>query len=211
MDYNTLVGAETLLGSVKYWINYSRIDSAAIVSEAQGWIYQRLRVAEMRAIAAVPIALNDTTLALPTGYLDPIHFGIPGQIQTIILTDPDRFNQELGWDNNQVLPVAPPTRWCNLNSAIQLNSKSDAAYTGRMTYFKTPTALGIGNTTNFLTTKHETLMRRVCTMFAAEARKEWDTVNANEVKALELIETAKVQGDLEFRGMEMDFNWEAND
>lgn len=210
VDYNTLVGAETLPGSIKYGINYARIDAAGILSEAQAWIYMRVRLAEMKSIADIPIALNDTSVALPTGYLDPIHFGIPGTMQTIRYADPERFRTLLGWDGGSpsVLPVQPPSRWAMFDGRIQLNCQSDAAYTGRMTYYKQPSDLTTLAPTNFLTTRYPSLLRRVCLMFAAEARKEWDTVNSNEVKALEMIDTIKVQDDLSNRGMEMDFNWE---
>lgn len=212
MDYNQLVGSETLTGSIKYAINYSRIDSAGIVAEAEAWIYLRLRVSDMKAVSAVPIVLNDTSLAFPTGYLDPIHFGVPGQISTIRLTDPERFNELLGWDGSavSVLPLSPPTRWAHFDGRIQLNCRSDAAYSARMTHYKTPTALSPANTTNFLTSKYPTLLRRVCLMFAAEARKEWDTVNTSEVKAMEIIDEIKKTDDLTNRGQELDFNWEEN-
>ena len=47
-------------------------------------------------------------------------------------------------------------------------------------------------------------------MFAAEARKEWDTMDRMEVRALQQIDEIKVESDLTLRGLELDFHWEGN-
>ena len=53
-------------------------------------------------------------------------------------------------------------------------------------------------------------MRRVCLMFAAEARKEFDSMDRAEIKAIEMVDQIKVENDLAMRGMELDFNWEGS-
>src|SRR4051794_26574266 len=140
MNYTTLVGLVSDVGSIKYWINYTRIDSAG--TEAEAWIYARLRVQEMLATDDVAIALNGTSAAFPTGYMDPIHFGIPGWQPLIKFVDPERFRAGLGWDQSAVLPVNMPSRWTRLDGQIALNSKADRAYTAKMAFYKRPTALG---------------------------------------------------------------------
>lgn len=208
MDYATLTGSETTLGSIKYWLNYSRIDADGILDEAEAWIYAKLRVREMRAVADVAIAQGDDDVALPTGFLDPIQFAIPGVINRITLKDIEFFRTTLGWDESAALPEGPPTYWTVFDERIQFNTQADQAYTAKMGYFKTPTALSGSNTTNWLTTRRPTLLRRVCLMFAAEARKEYDSMDRSELKALAMIDDIKKEDDLSWRGLELDFGWE---
>jgi hypothetical protein len=207
MDYDTLVGEKTVVGSIKYQINYDRIDSAGILTEAQAWIYSKLRVRQMQTSASVTIAQGASTASFPTGYLDPLHFGIPGFISRIRRKDVEWFRTNLGFDETATLPEGLPTYWTDYNDLIQLNTVADQAYTASMVFFKTPDALSSSNPTNWLTTKYPTLVRRVCTMIAAEARKEFDTFDRDEARALQMIEEIKVESDNSLRGIELDFEW----
>lgn len=210
MDYTTLVSAETVQGSIKFWVNYSRIDADGILDEAEAWIYARLRVRQMVAADDVAISSAATTASFPSGYLDPIHLSIPGHIETIRLTDAERFRSLLGWDTDADLPEGPPTRWADIGDTIHFNHKADQAYTAKFVFFKKPDALSGSNETNFLTDRLPTLLRRVCTMFAAEARKDWDMRDRSEISAMEMIEQAKKESDLSLRGLESEFHWESN-
>jgi len=207
VNYSTLVAAQTTVGSIAYWINYGRIDSAGILTEAEAWIYDQLRVPEMRALADIAIAEDDTYVSKPTGFLDPIHLGIPG-VGNITQVDVEQFRRMLPLDEDNLLPEGVPTLWADYDDRINFNTKADAAYTAKMAYYKTPTALSVSNETNWLTINHPTLLRRVCLMFAAEARKEFDSMDRAEIKALSMIEEIKRDGDLGMRSSELDFNWE---
>ena len=209
MNYTTLVAAHTTVGSIQYHVNYSRIDSAGILEEAQAWIYAKLRVRQMISTSSVTISSGATTAAFPTGYLDPLHFGIPGVMNTIRHWDVERFRTSLGWDESAVLPEGIPTVWTDHDTLIQLNTRADQAYTAKMVHYKTPTALSGSNLTNWLTDKYPTLVRRACLMFAYEARKELEMMNAEEARALQQIQEINVESDLALRGMEMDMNWES--
>lgn len=211
MNYTSLVADHTTEGSIKYWINYSRIDSAGILDEAEKWIYAKLRVRQMTAMGDVAISSAATTAAFPTGYLDPIHLSIPGVISSIKMLDAERFRSQLGWDESAVLPPAPPTRWADFGGLMQFDSKADQAYTAKFVFYKTPDALSGNNLTNFLTDRYPSLLRRVCLMFAAEARKEYDSMDRSEIKAMSLIEDIKKESDMGMRGLEADFGWEGND
>lgn len=210
MNYTTLVADATTEGSIKYAINYSRIDSAGILEEAQAWIYQHLRVRQMVASSDIAITSTATTATFPTGYLDPIHFCIPGYVSKIRLKDAEWFRSHLGWDESAVMPEGVPSYWCDISTTIQLDTKADQAYTAKMVYFKKPDLLSVSNTTNWLTDRYPSLVRRACLMFAAEARKEYETMDRVEVRALQSIDEIKAESDLAMRGMELDFGWEEN-
>ena len=174
MDYTMLVGAVTDVGSIKYWINYTRINSAGILAEAEAWIYARMRLQQMLATSDVEIAGAATTASLPAGYLDPVHFGIPDHQPTIKFQDPERFRSRLAGTRTPCCRKSLPTLWTNIGGVIQLNTKADQAYAAKMVHYKTPAPLGADNLTNWLTDRYPTLVRRVCLMFAAEARKEFE-------------------------------------
>lgn len=210
MDYDTLVGAVTTTGSIKYHLNYSRIDADGILDEAEAWIYSRLRVREMRAAADVAITAAQSYASLPTGFRDPIHFCIPGYVERIVVKDEETFRAELGWDNSAALPDGPPQRYAIFDEQLNFDHDPDQAYTGKFVFYKTPTALSSSNTTNWLTTRYPTLLRRACLMFGAEARKEYDLMDRNEIKALEMIEEIKKESDLSYRGLELDFGWDGS-
>ncbi len=210
MDFSTLVADRDTNGSLKNWVNYSRIDSEGILTEAQAWIFSKLRVPEMVATASVSILSGASTAALPTGYRDPLQFSIPGWIGRLRLKDVEWFRTHLAFDESAVLPTGLPTYWCRIGDLIQTNTLADQAYTASLTYFQTPTALSVSNETNWLTEKYPTLLRRACLMFSYEFRKEMDMFDREEQRALSAIAEIRVEGDEQMRGIELDFNWEEN-
>jgi len=208
MNFTTLVADVGTSGSIKSLINWSRIDSEIILEDAQAWIYSKLRVRQMTAADDVSILADASTASFPTSYLDPIQLSIPGHVGRIRLRDIEWFRSHLGWDENAELPEGPPSYWCDFNGLIQFNTKMDQAYTAKMAFFKQPTALSSDNPTNWLTSRYPHLVRQVCRMFAAIERKEMDTVQMAELRALQIIEEIKVESDLAMRGAEYDMNWE---
>lgn len=210
MDYNTLVADKSTAGSIAYAINYDRIDPTGILEEAQAWIYAKLRINDMISTASVAITSGASTAAFPSGYLDPLHFGIPGFVNKIRRKDIEWFRTNLGFDETGTLPTGQPTYWTDYQQAIQMNTLADKAYTASMVFYKRPDALGPSNTTNWLTTRYPTLLRRVCLMFSAEVRKEYDAQDRAEARALQDIDKIKLESDDNLRGIELDFNWESN-
>jgi len=210
MNFSTLVADAATEGSIKYAINYSRIDAEGILEEAQAWIYSKLRVRQMSATADVAIAAEASTASFPTGYLDPIQLSIPGYVARVRLKDPEWFRTHLAWDEDASLPEDPPSYWCDFNGLMQFNTKADQAYTAKFVFFKKPDLLSADNPTNWLTERYPSLVRRVCLTFAAEARKEYDLMNQSELRALQQIEEIKSESDFALRGVELDMNWEEN-
>ncbi len=211
MDYNSLVGDVATTGSIRQLINWSRVDAEGILAEAQAWIIARIRVRQMLASADVAIAPDASSAAFPPGYLDPIHLGIPGVVPRIRLNDIEFFRTRLGADEAAVLPAGPPTLWADLDGAIQLNTRADQAYTARLAFYRRPDALSPANPGNFLTERYPTLLRRSCLMLAAEERKEYDTMDRAELKAMAMIDDIRRESDLALRGLELDFNWQGSD
>lgn len=212
MNYSTLVAAETVAGSIKFRMNWGRLDSAGIVEDAQAWIYNKLRVREMVTTSDVAIAQYATSAACPSRFLDPLHFFIPGYVNRIRLRDLDSFKSLLAYDQDALLPIAVPTRATIEGSTILLNSRSDIAYTAKLTHYQSLAPLAATtNETNFLTDRYPTLLRYACLKFAAEERKDNELIDAYEKRALDAIAEIAVMDDLSMRGQEIDFGWEATD
>src|SRR3990167_7987443 len=77
MNYTTLTAAKTTSGSLANWVNRGDLATSAILTEAEAWIYQRLRVREMTTDEAFTFAISTSSTALSslTGtFLDPIQF-----------------------------------------------------------------------------------------------------------------------------------------
>lgn len=211
MNYTDLIADKSTDGSIKYWINYTRIDSAGVLDEAEKWIYSKLRIREMQeGPTDIAIAQNATSAALPDRFLDPLHFSIPGYNDDPPYYDINRFWAEAGRDTSGLLPIQMPGCFTIQGTTLLWNARSDVAYTGKLIYYRRPAPLSGANETNFLTDRYPTLLRRVCIMFAAEARKEYDSMDRSELKAVAMLDEIKKESDLAMRGMELDFNWRAS-
>jgi hypothetical protein len=72
MSYTSLVAPKGTTGSLANWVNYSKLDTAAVIDEAQSLLFQLLRVREMRTEWVFGLAINASEKALPARFLDPI-------------------------------------------------------------------------------------------------------------------------------------------
>jgi hypothetical protein len=72
MNYNTLTAAKGSPGSIANWVGYGKLDIATVLDEAQSIIFQSLRVREMRKLFTFGMAIGQSSVPLPTGFLDPI-------------------------------------------------------------------------------------------------------------------------------------------
>jgi hypothetical protein len=209
-DYTTLIAARTTTGSIAYMINFDRIDSAGIVNKAEKFIFRKIRVREMLVVgASITIELDANTATLPTGFLDPIHFGIPGYCHSLAYLDTERFRAELAFDQDGALPTAMPTRFTVDGTLMHFDVNAEQEYTGRLTYFGRPDPLSTSNA-NWLTDRYPDLLERTCLMYALEERKEWNERNTVMGLIEKDLDEIKRENDLAMRSMSLDFNWRAN-
>jgi hypothetical protein len=173
LSYSTLIAAKTVDGSIKNWVNHSILPSTTIVSEAQAWIYARLRVREMRMSGTVSLAIGDYSDALPAGFLDPISLKFDGDGAPIDLVTEDHLGRYIETDGT--VQSGWPSRYAIFDEAFQFDSAADETMTGRLLYFGTPDELAAStNETNFLTARYPTLLRQACLAFAYESMKQAD-------------------------------------
>jgi hypothetical protein len=72
MSYTSLVAAKGVTGSLANWVDYTKLDTAAVLDEAQSLLFQLLRVREMRTEWTFGIAVGASEIALPDRFLDPV-------------------------------------------------------------------------------------------------------------------------------------------
>ena len=174
MDYTTLVGAKTLAGSIKYLINYSEIDATGILQAAEDALYAQLRVREMRKISTMTVAEGDSNVALPSDWLSPLDLRLRYNHELRLNPIQNLGGKRLYDSSTTAMQIAVPFDVFLSQTDLEFAVKSDAAYTIDVTYYARPTALGAGNTTNFLTDNLSHLLRNQVLELAYQERKELD-------------------------------------
>lgn len=109
---------------------------------------------------------NTSSEALPSAFLDPIQF-VPWDWGTPLpFVAPESFLPLR--DEDGVIEDGTPSCWTIIGTTAYIDVTIDDTdnYSGRLMYYAQPTALGSGNTTNFLTSRYPKLLRYAC-MFAA--------------------------------------------
>lgn len=186
MSYTTLVAARTTYGSIANWMNHSDLQSAAatIVEEAEAFIYRRLRHWRMvtEATGVFTASSSVDTITLPSDYIEDKIFKIAGLVSGVGV-----FNQNLSrktiqevkesynYDSSGNRVQAMPQTYYTLGGAtpkLKFDSPANYAYPYELTYYQQPAALGVSNTTNFITTFYPRLMRTACMVGAAEFMKD---------------------------------------
>lgn len=201
-DYTTLIAAKSTPGSIKAWGGHASLESDRILTEAQAYIYQRLRVREMRKTVLVSLTSGDSYKALSAistaGFLDPIGFRLDGDSEDL------PYVHETGLqrlrDSDGALSTGWPSRWAILDEQMQFDVAVDQNITGRMVFYETPTVLSGENTTNFLTSRFPTLLRRACLMFAWEQQRRADLFAEEQALTDAAIDQANATEDFSRRG-----------
>ncbi|MCP5087936.1 MAG: hypothetical protein GY952_14175 [Rhodobacteraceae bacterium] len=212
ITYTILTGTKSTEDSIKYWLNWGKAPSAAILRNAESWIYQFLRVREMRVRKTGTIAADDTTITLPTGYVEHIQLMLTGSHQCkITMLDEELFELNLAYDGATVNLVAgTPTYFTTDGTLAYLNTKAAEAYTYAWWHYATPTALSGSNETNFLTTRYPALLQAACLYWANMFRKDEAEAERWSNIAMGLIGQAQVEVDRERRNIEHQVHWDGD-
>jgi hypothetical protein len=191
LDYTTLIGAKTLDGSIRNWLNDSTLPATTILDMAESYIYRRLRVREMQKFATGSTVVGDATIALPTDYLTPLRFMFTGTEKTEIKhLEIGDVMMRLNYDWNGDLVPTKPQYFAAMGTTIQFDAPADQVYPYQLLYFAQPASLSPSNATNFLTTRSPRLVMAACCMLASEFDKDdkekqwWLAIADNELQQL---------------------------
>lgn len=210
MRYDELIGDRQTHGSIRNWINNSSIPSTTVLTEAQAWIYQRLRVRQMlKTDTGTLTAGTDDSITLPSDFRQPKTLMFTGTATTgkwrPRLYTLEEVLDAFEWDGDGNRTQGAPQRWAVDATKIQFEVVVDKAYPYRLDYYAALEALGPTNTTNFLTDEYPTLLRCACLFKAAEfLRAERDRAYwANQ--ALREIAEADIESDkAQFEGADLE-------
>lgn len=171
-SYTTLIDAKSVDGSIKNWVNDDRIGPATIVTEAEAWIYQRLRVRDMLAYISGTMTATEAgaaiTLASPNLFKAPYDFRITGSAQNIPPSEIKKKSLALvrsmfSWTGTPPARVAGRPKWYALDATrIIFDCAPDRAYPYEFAHFSRPSSPLSTALTNFLTEKYPSLLRHVC-------------------------------------------------
>ena len=211
-NYTTLTGAKTVDGSIKQWVNDGTIPASVVLTEAEQFIYTRLRVREMKKLYTGTVSSGQTTLTLSSvapRLLEPISFRrAAAAAGRIYIRDQQYFEERLATDTDGTLFSGIPTECCFDNTYIYFNVSTDATYYLRLWYYERPAALAGGNLTNFLTDYYPRLLRHACMMAAFDFMKEPQARDYHTKLTIAEIESANAQADVFNQALDEDLHWE---
>lgn len=215
MDYTTLIGDKAQEGSIKNWVNHALIPSSQVITEAEAWIYQKLRVRQMVQTATGTYTNGDAgVLTLPTRYRAPIYLELKdqandGRTWPDFTPDLAAVHQSFGYDGSGNRTTGAPTKWgTNATQAVfDTYAPSGTTYDYTLLYYGALAALAAStNETNFLTDRYPRLFRTVLMAFAYEFQEDDRRAEKYLVKSEMLLREVEVEKDLEFMGANMQMN-----
>lgn len=204
MDYASLTGTKGATGSIRTWINKD-VPADEILTDAQAYIFRRLRVREMLTSTTGTLTASATSLALPPRYLATARL----RVTTPATFDLDRVTVEeiddmRVYDSTGAVQTGQPDRFGVAGTSAEFAVAADQQYTLAWRFWQEPAALSTATTTNWLTDKAPRLIRAVCLAFANEYMK--DDAEKNhwlEVADVEMRQLM-IEDDFEKRGIIVD-------
>lgn len=175
ITFTVLTGTKTTAGSLANWVNRSDLPTSIILAEAEAMIYETLRVREMTAREVLTFPAATQTVALPTGFLDPISYRPYEWGAPLPFVFEDALDEAR--DATGTLQTGSPSKWAIVGETAYVDVLPSAAFSGILLYYKTPTALSGSNETNFLTVRYPSLLRYACMAKAYEHMKAADAAN----------------------------------
>lgn len=209
MDYTTLTNSSATAGSIANWINSAAVQSGAptIVSEAELYIYRRLRHWRMLAPTTGTMVIGSDYIALPADYLEDKLLYITGtNYAKLTRKTIEEVIASYGYDSSGNRINQQPLIYFNDQSNIKFDSPADQTYPYLLYYYQQPAALSSSNT-NFLTAYYPRLMRCACMAAACEFAKDsgqgnFDRTYWDQLTELEIAK-AQAESDRAQRSMEV--------
>ena len=207
MDYNQLVAPQSTVGSIARWVNSSIIqgDTPEIVTEAESWIYRRLRHWKMLTAPTYgTFTAGQDFITNPGDMLEPfVLFTTGNYFQNMEQRTPQEVLSNWSYNGNGTRVQQQPMMFYFDQVAMRFDSPPDQAYGYALVYYQQPVALSV-SITNFLTATYPRLVRCACMAAASEWMKDsgqgnydrtyWDTAAQDE------IDKAQAESDRARRG-----------
>lgn len=205
LSYTTLVADKSTQGSIANWASRTDLPVTAILEEAEAHIYGRLRAREMIKRAAFSLSAAVDTTDAPSDFISAISISLNGDSRPLDKMDTAGFAERCFRDEDGALPEGKPYVFHGVPSGdgggtYYFETTTDQAYSGFQWYYHRPAALSPSNTTNFLTFRYPTLLRRACMIFAYEHRQDWQQMGTYQGLVQEAIDRASIEADTDLAG-----------
>tara|TARA_B100000424_G_scaffold39529_2_gene26529 strand:- start:1649 stop:2278 length:630 start_codon:yes stop_codon:yes gene_type:complete len=172
MDYTTLVANKATDGSIRNWVNNDSFSATTILSEAEDFIYRRLRVREMLKLTTGNMVVGQDYIDVPTDFIGSRSLFYSGTEKLAMNhTTLDAIEAGRTYDTSGNITQGKPTQFYIDADKAFFPIAPDQTYAYRWRYYCQPTALSSTNTTNFLTNFSPRLLRCVCLAMANEFLK----------------------------------------
>jgi hypothetical protein len=196
LTYSNLVAAKTTSGSIQEWVNNSNVPAATVLSMAEEEIYRRLRIRDMRTLLAGTLAVDDTSITLPTEYRTPLFFTFTGQERATVDQVPvDAFEQAKGYGSDDALTQSKPTAYMVDGTTLYFNAKALKAYGYNFWHFAALAPLSTSNETNILTDRYPLLLMMACAWMAYLFLRNDEEIAYYEARTQALIQQANAESD----------------
>lgn len=209
MSYTQLVADKGTAGSIKYFVRHSEVPSDYILERAQDAIFQILRCREMIVRAEGTILTGASTLAMPTGILQPIQLIRTGAYKgRIRIFDPEHFESRTGEQTDSTVYEGMPTSCPFDSSTLYFDAAADQDYPYRLWYMGKPAYLAATtNETNFLTTRYGNILEAMCKAGAYEHRENDQKSSEWLEKGMAYIAKANEEFDMFQQAIQTEMYW----
>lgn len=198
MSYTTLIGSQTTDGSIANWVNHASVQASAdtIVSEAESFIYRRLRHFKMLTSTTGSFSLSNQFIAMPSDYLEDKVLYVTGiNYQKMTRKTMEEVIASYNYDGSGNPVPGQPLIYFNDQSNLCFESIPDQTYPYLLYYYQQPAPLS-SSITNFLTVTYPRLMRCAVMAAACEFMKDngmgnfdrmyWDQLAETEIQMAQL-------------------------
>ena len=213
MDYATLVADKKTLGSIANWVNYTdtKIPVADILHEAQTYIFDRVRLTEMKAVRTIALATGAYSLSKPSDLLTVINF----QDQNMIRIRPRDFKSlmdRLSFDSSgNIIQSDAPLFYTVTGTTFEFDMAPSADINLTLSGYFQPPFLGDGTsgtvTTNWLTDTYPHLLRTAILMFVADFLNDDGKYTRYAQRYVDLEKQAEQSSDMDMLGMQIDMDY----
>lgn len=199
--YSDLIATKTNTDSIRAWVNDDIAPATTILTQAERWIYSKLRVREFLTTTSGTATASATTIDCPARYLamHSFTFTSPEAFQPTRRTVEDLDSYRV-YGSNGALEQSVPMDYSVAGTSIEFACANDKDRTFFMRFYQQPAPLSTSNETNYLTEKAPYLLRAACLIFANEHLKDdseknyWRQVAEAEIATLKEEDTMEAHG-----------------
>lgn len=201
MTFSILTGAKTVTGSIRSWQNYAKVDPESVLADAEGMVFTRLRVREMRTSENLTVAVGAGSIDLPDGFLDPIKTRDITNNFTLDPKSEEALEEMRSWTAG-VLDSGDPSAFGIYDESFMFDCKTTTAWKLRSIFYKKPDLLSESNERSFLTDRYPHMFRMACLAVAARFEHNEELFQREQRLCFSEIDEINARDELARRGQD---------